>query len=77
MHDPGRKGRPQNLAAVYRQLEFSLPIPRHPNFLEIMLQVVQPEVDRMVLGELTPEEAGRRAAAAVNAFLDTFDPQAR
>jgi multiple sugar transport system substrate-binding protein len=77
MHDPRRQGRPQNLAAVYRQLEFSLPIPRHPNFLEIMLQVVQPEVDRMVLGELTPEEAGRRAAAAVNAFLDTFDPQAR
>lgn len=77
MHDPGRKGRPQNLAAVYRQLEYALPIPRHPNFIEIMLQVVQPEVDRMVLGESTPEEAGRRAAVAVNAFLDTFDSQAR
>jgi len=77
MHDPARTDRPHNLAAVYRQLEYSLPIPRHPNYIEIMQQVVQPEVDRMVLGKLTPEETGRRAAAAVNAFLDTFDSQAR
>ena len=64
--------RPRNLAAVYRQLEFARPIPRHPHYIEIMLQIVQPEVDRMVLGELTPEETGRRAAAATNAFLDIF-----
>jgi len=64
--------RPRNLAAAYRQFEFGEPIPHHPNYIEIMFQVVQPEIDRMVLGELTPEEAGRRAAAGVNAFLDTF-----
>jgi hypothetical protein len=37
-----------------------------------MLQIVQPEVARMLLGEFGPEEAGRRPAAAVNAFLATF-----
>ncbi len=58
------------------QLRYSLPIPRHPNFIEIMLQVVQPEVDRMILGELSPEETGRRAAGAVNAYLATFAPPA-
>ncbi len=73
LRDPGRKDRPRNLAAVYRQLEFARPIPRHPHYIEIMLQIVQPEVDRMVLGELTPEETGRRAAAAANAFLDVFN----
>ena len=72
VHDPRRTGNPHNLAAVYEQLKYSLPIPRHPNYIEIMLQVVQPEVDRMVQGEITPEEAGRRAAAAVNDYLATF-----
>ena len=76
MRDPRGRSHPQNLAAVYGQLRYSLPIPRHPNFIEIMLQVVQPEVDRMILGELSPEETGRRAAGAVNAYLATFAPPA-
>jgi hypothetical protein len=29
----------------------------------------------MLLGELTPAETGRRAAAAVNAFMANFDPE--
>ncbi|MCX6943403.1 MAG: sugar ABC transporter substrate-binding protein [Opitutales bacterium] len=73
---PGPRANPRNLAAAYRQFEFGEPIPHHANYIELMFQVVQPEVDRMLLGELTPEEAGRRAAAAVNAFLATFDPRA-
>lgn len=72
MQDPRRKERPSNLAAVYGQLNYAEPIPRHPDFIEIMLQVVQPEIDRMVMGEFGPEEAGRRAAAAVNQYLATF-----
>ena len=30
------------------------------------------QIDRMLLGQQTPEETGRRAAAAVNAFSETF-----
>ena len=71
---PRRNDRPRNLAAAYAQFRYGSPIPRHPHYIEIMLQIVQPEVDKMLLGEQTPEEAGRRAAAAVNAFLATFDP---
>jgi multiple sugar transport system substrate-binding protein len=74
MGAPGPHANPRHLAAAYRQFAFGEPIPHHPNYIEIMLTVVQPEIDRMLLGELTPEEAGRRAAAAVNAFLATFDP---
>lgn len=70
---PGPRAHPRNLAAAYRQFEFGEPIPHHANYIEIMGQIIQPEIDRMVLGEITPEEAGRRATAAVNAFLATFD----
>jgi multiple sugar transport system substrate-binding protein len=73
---PGPHAPPHNLAAAYRQFEFGEPIPHHANYLELMSLIIQPEIDRMVLGELTPEEAGRRAAAAVDAFLVTFDPKA-
>jgi len=73
---PGPHANPQNMAAVYRQFEFGEPIPHHANYVEVMSQLIQPEVDRMLLGELTPEEAGRRATVAVNAFLATFNPTA-
>lgn len=76
MRDAQPEDRPQNLAAAYRQFQYGQPIPRHSHYIEIMLTIVQPEVDRMLLGEFGPEEAGRRAAAAVNAFLATFDPSA-
>jgi ABC-type glycerol-3-phosphate transport system substrate-binding protein len=68
--------RPRNIAAAYEQIKYAQPIPRHPHFIEIMLQIVQPEVDRMVQGDLAPEEAARRAAAGVNAYLATFRPAA-
>lgn len=73
MRDARPEDRPRNLAAAYRQFQYGEHIPRHSHYIEIMLQIVQPEVDRMLLGEFGPEEAGRRAAAAVNAFLATFD----
>lgn len=64
--------RPRNVAAAYDQIQYARPIPRHPYYIEIMQQIVQPEIDRMVQGELTPEQAARRATAGVNAFLATF-----
>lgn len=64
--------RPRNVAAAYDQIQFAQPIPRHPYYIEIMLQIVQPEIDRMVQGKLTPEQAARRATDGVNAFLATF-----
>lgn len=67
---------PRNLAAVYRQMDFAEPIPRHPHFIELMLQIVQPEIDRLIQGELTPEQAAHRAAAAANAYLATFESAA-
>ena len=76
LRDPRRAARPRSLAAVYRQFDYGMPIPHNAYFLEIMLSLVQPEVDRMLLGQLTPEQTARRAADEVNAFLANFDPRA-
>jgi multiple sugar transport system substrate-binding protein len=76
MHAPGRRANPRNLEGIYRQFEFGEPIPHHANYIELVTQIFQPEIDRMLLGEQTPEETGQRAAAAGNAFLATFDPAA-
>jgi multiple sugar transport system substrate-binding protein len=74
MQNEGPRANPHNLEAAYRQFEFGEPIPHHENFIEIMTQIVQPEVDLMLLGDLSPEETGRIATEKVNAFLATFNP---
>lgn len=66
---------PHNLEAAYRQFDFGEPIPHHPNYIELMSQIIQPEIDLMLLGELTPEAAARRATQRADAFLRTFDSQ--
>jgi multiple sugar transport system substrate-binding protein len=63
--------RPRNWRAAYRALESAQPIPSHPYFLELSLDIVQPEFDLMMAGKLTPEQAVRRATKAANAFIDT------
>ncbi|MCU0793979.1 MAG: sugar ABC transporter substrate-binding protein [Opitutaceae bacterium] len=63
---------PRNTDAILIQLEEARPIPRLSDFIEVMLKIVQPEIDLMMEGRRTPEEAARRAAAAANAHLDTL-----
>lgn len=73
---PGeRPNSPQHAEALYEALEFAMPIPRHPDFIEIAIQLVQPEIDMMLEDRQTPAEAGRRAAEAMNRFLDTVSVQ--
>ena len=72
MNRKGPRANPHNLEAAYRQFKYGEPIPHHENFIEIMIKIVQPEVDLMLLGELTPEETGRIATEKVNEFIATF-----
>lgn len=67
--DPNQRVLPRNFAAVFEQVKHARAIPRSPNFIEIALEIVQPEIDRMLLGDLTPEQAAHRAAEAANRFL--------
>ena len=74
---PGRNARPATVQAVYAQLPHAHPIPRSPNYIELAIEVIQPEMDRMLQGELTPEQACRRAAAAANRFIDVLGSRRR
>jgi hypothetical protein len=63
------KNRPFNRAAVELALESAEPTPSTPDFVEIALDLVQPEIDRMLTEGVPPAEAARNATHAANAFL--------
>jgi multiple sugar transport system substrate-binding protein len=65
-------GQPRNIDAVYQQLPYSQPIPRNANYIEIALQIIQPEIDLMMQGRASPEQACVRAAAAANHYLQVM-----
>ena len=60
---------PLNKAALERAMESAEPDPNSPDFLEIALDLVQPEIDEMLSENLPPQEAARRATRAANSFL--------
>lgn len=62
--------RPHNLRAVETALASAESNPRTTDFLEIALDLVQPEIDRMLTDGVPPEVAAKRATAAANTFLD-------
>lgn len=60
---------PRNWRCIYMAIETAESIPRSPNFIEIAIDVIQPEFDRMTAGLLSPDEACVRATAAANAYI--------
>lgn len=60
---------PRNRAAIERALETAEPIPSSKDFVEIALDLVQPEIDRMLTDNVSPAEAAKSASAAADAFL--------
>ena len=64
--------RPPSVEWAFEQIKYSMTIPRSPDYIEIAIEVIQPEIDRMLQGELTPEQACRRAAEAANRFIETL-----
>lgn len=71
--EPGSRPQdPQHTEVVYEALKYSKPIPRQPDYIEIALEIVQPEIDLMLIGDLTPEEAANRAVRAVDSFIETL-----
>jgi len=70
--EPGKRSQsPQHAETLYEALKYAVPIPRHPDFIQVAIQLVQPEIDMMLEGKQTPAEAARRAASATNRFLET------
>jgi ABC-type glycerol-3-phosphate transport system substrate-binding protein len=67
----------RNYAAVERALESAEPIPSSKDFVEIALDLVQPEIDRILTEDVPPAEAARDAARAADAFLQATNGGAR
>jgi multiple sugar transport system substrate-binding protein len=65
----GQRTRPYNRASIERALESAEPNPNTPDFVEIALDLVQPEIDRMLTDGVSPQDAARNATRAANAFL--------
>ena len=60
---------PANIRAVYDALPDAVPLPRSPDFLELALDVIQPEIDLMMEDKQDVATTARRATDAANAFL--------
>ena len=69
--EKGHRDRPLNRACIERALESAEPTPSTPDFVEIALDLVQPEIDRMLSDGVSPSDAARNATRAANAFLRT------
>lgn len=64
-----RTQQPYNIHAAYEQLKYAQVLPRSPDFVEIALDVIQPDIDRMIDKQLDVAATCRKAAAAANRFI--------
>ena len=69
MSGANRPKHPRNIMAAYEQLEHAEQVPRSPDYIEIALEVIQPDVDRMLDKQLDVAETCRRAAESANRFI--------
>ena len=51
---------PQNMAAVYEALKDGVPIPRSPDYVEMALEIVQPDLDEMMARGTDPRPSLRQ-----------------
>jgi multiple sugar transport system substrate-binding protein len=60
---------PQNLEALFAGIKSGMTLPRSIPFIKVTQEVVQPFIDKMLEGTLTPAQAGSQATAAANKAL--------
>ncbi|MBC8107080.1 MAG: sugar ABC transporter substrate-binding protein [Anaerolineae bacterium] len=72
-----RTSNPRHAELAYEALKYAEPIPRSPDFIEIALDVIQPEIDRALADGTDITVACRRAAQAANDFITTLGNERR
>jgi multiple sugar transport system substrate-binding protein len=68
---------PRNIAAAYEQLKYAQQVPRSPDYIEIALEVIQPDVDRMLDKQLDVAATCRGAAESANRFIRVLGARRR
>jgi multiple sugar transport system substrate-binding protein len=61
--------KPRNIAAAYRALEYGTPLPSSPDFIELALEIIQPDIDDLLARRLDPAAVCRKVTDAANAYL--------
>lgn len=61
---------PKNIEAVYAAVDTGMVLPTNPNFTPCTQQVVQPIIDKMLEGKMTPAEAAKEATIKANEYLE-------
>jgi multiple sugar transport system substrate-binding protein len=74
---PDRAAHPRNVAAAYEQLKYAQQVPRSPDYIEIALEVIQPDVDRMLDKQLDVAQTCRSAAESANRFIRVLGARRR
>lgn len=67
-----RKTAPRNVKAAYEQLKYAVLLPRSPDYIEIALEVIQPDIDRMLDQDVDVAQVCRSAARAANRFIEVL-----
>lgn len=60
---------PQNIEALFDGISTGVTLPRDIPFIKVTQEVVQPYIDKMLEGTLTPSQAAAQATAAANRAL--------
>lgn len=66
---PERMTNPRNIEAVYHALEYAQPVPKSPDFIELALEVIQPDIDIMLANGTDVGRTCRKVAEFANDFL--------
>ena len=64
-----KRSDPKDLEAVFDGLKTGITLPRNKDFVNMAIQVVQPEIDKMLEGKQTAEETAKIATEKANKFL--------
>jgi multiple sugar transport system substrate-binding protein len=64
-----KRSDPKDLEAVFDGLKTGITLPRNKDFVNMAIQVVQPEIDKMLEGKQTAEETAKIASEKANKFL--------
>ena len=64
-----KRSNPKNLEALFDGLKTGITLPRNKDFVNVAIQVVQPEIDKMLEGKQTAAETAKIATEKANKFL--------
>ncbi len=61
--------RPNNVRAAYEALKYSTPVPRSADFIELALEIIQPDIDEMLADKTPPSRVCAKVVRAADTYL--------